>query len=60
MPVIALVGNKCGAGMTTLCIILASGLRRRYSTIVLDADPQLSSYQWRKRPLRDAWHLETL
>ena len=48
MPVIALVGNKGGAGKTTLCINLASGLSRRTSTIVLDADPQRSSSQWRE------------
>jgi chromosome partitioning protein len=47
MPVIALVGNKGGAGKTTLCINLACGLRRRFSTILLDADPQRSTYQWR-------------
>lgn len=47
MPVIALVGNKGGAGKTTLCINLASGLLRRESTILLDADPQRSSLQWR-------------
>lgn len=47
MPVIALVGNKGGAGKTTLCINLASGLHRQRSTVLLDADPQLSSLQWR-------------
>ncbi len=47
MPVIALVGNKGGAGKTTLCINLASGLLRRGSTILLDTDPQRSSLQWR-------------
>ena len=46
MPVIALVGNKGGAGKTTLCINLASGLAERDSTIVLDADPQRSSANW--------------
>jgi len=46
MPVIALVGNKGGAGKTTLCINLACGLQRRGSTLLLDADPQLSSLQW--------------
>lgn len=53
MPVIALVGNKGGAGKTTLCINLASGLSRRYSTILLDADPQRSSLQWRDIADRD-------
>jgi chromosome partitioning protein len=46
MPVIALVGNKGGAGKTTLCINLASALSDRDSTIVLDADPQRSSLNW--------------
>lgn len=48
MPVIALVGNKGGAGKTTLCINLASGLHRRFNTVLLDADPQRSSLQWRE------------
>ncbi len=48
MPVIALVGNKGGAGKTTLCINLACGLQRRCPTVLLDADPQLSSLQWRE------------
>lgn len=47
MPVIALVGNKGGAGKTTLCVNLAAALKSRGSVIVLDADPQLSSVQWR-------------
>ncbi len=47
MSVIALVGNKGGAGKTTLCINLASALLRRGSTLLLDADPQRSSIQWR-------------
>jgi chromosome partitioning protein len=47
MPVIALVGNKGGAGKTTLCVNLAAALRSRGSVVVLDADPQLSSLQWR-------------
>jgi len=53
MPVIALIGNKGGAGKTTLCINLASGLHRRCSTVLLDADPQLSSLQWRDIAVRD-------
>lgn len=47
MPVIALVGNKGGAGKTTLCINLASAIHRRKTTVLLDADPQRSSSQWR-------------
>jgi len=47
MATIALVGNKGGAGKTTLSVNLASGLSRRESTLVLDADPQRSVLQWR-------------
>lgn len=47
MATIALVGNKGGAGKTTLSVNLASGLNRRDPTIVLDADPQRSVLQWR-------------
>lgn len=46
MPVIALVGNKGGAGKTTLCINLASALAERGATLVLDADPQQSTHNW--------------
>lgn len=46
MATIALVGNKGGAGKTTLSVNLASGLNRRGTTIVLDADPQRSVLQW--------------
>lgn len=46
MPVIALVGNKGGAGKTTLCINLASALAERDATVVVDADPQQSSHNW--------------
>lgn len=47
MPVIALVGNKGGAGKTTLTVNLAVGLARHARVIILDADPQGSSLQWR-------------
>ncbi len=47
MPVIAVVGNKGGAGKTTLSINLASGLHSRADTVLLDADMQRSSMQWR-------------
>jgi len=53
MPVIAVVGNKGGAGKTTLSINLANGMHRRHSTVLLDADPQLSSLQWREIATRD-------
>ena len=46
MPVIAMVGNKGGAGKTTLSVNLASGLLRRATVAMLDADPQGSSLQW--------------
>ena len=48
MPVIALVGNKGGAGKTTLCVNLAAALADKASVVVLDADPQQSSSQWHK------------
>lgn len=47
MPVIALIGNKGGAGKTTLSVNLAAGLARNTDTAVLDADPQGSALQWR-------------
>ncbi len=47
MPkVIALVGNKGGAGKTTLCVNLAAALADKHSVAILDADPQQSSSQW--------------
>lgn len=46
MQVIALVGNKGGAGKTTLAINLASAFNELGPTILLDADPQGSSLQW--------------
>jgi chromosome partitioning protein len=47
MPIIAVVGNKGGAGKTTLSVNLASGIARRFPTVVVDADPQGSALQWR-------------
>jgi chromosome partitioning protein len=47
MPIVALVGNKGGAGKTTLCVNLATAMSALAPTIVLDADPQRSSLQWR-------------
>ena len=46
MPIIAFVGNKGGAGKTTLSVNLAAGLARKATTAVVDADPQGSAYQW--------------
>jgi chromosome partitioning protein len=47
VAIVALVGNKGGAGKTTLTINLASALGQRAATAILDADPQGSSLQWR-------------
>ena len=47
MPVIAVVGNKGGAGKTTLSVNLAAGLSKLASIAVVDADPQGSALQWR-------------
>jgi len=46
MSVIALVGNKGGAGKTTLSINLAVALAEQAETVLVDADPQGSSLQW--------------
>ena len=46
MPVIAVVGNKGGAGKTTLSVNLAAGLTRQASIAVVDADPQGSALHW--------------
>lgn len=46
MPVIAFVGNKGGAGKTTLSVNLAAGLARYADTAIIDADPQNSSVHW--------------
>ena len=54
MSVIAIVGNKGGAGKTTLSVNIASGLKSRERTAVVDADPQLSSLQWRAFSAGDA------
>ena len=47
MKVIAIVGNKGGAGKTTLSLNIANGLNRKFKTTIIDADPQGSSLQWR-------------
>ena len=47
MAVIALVGNKGGAGKTTLAVNLATTLVEEGSTAILDADPQGSALQWK-------------
>lgn len=47
MPIIAIVGNKGGAGKTTLSVNLASASHHDSATALVDADPQGSSLQWR-------------
>lgn len=54
MSIIAVVGNKGGAGKTTLSVNLASGINKRYRTAIIDADPQRSSLQWRAFSESDA------
>lgn len=46
MTVIALIGNKGGAGKTTLAINLAMMLHQQATTSLFDADPQGSSLHW--------------
>lgn len=53
MTVIALVGNKGGAGKTTLAVNLATLLAANGSTVVFDADPQGSVLQWQAIAGRD-------
>ncbi len=47
MPIIAVVGNKGGAGKTTLSVNIAAGLSKQYTIAMIDADPQGSSLHWR-------------
>lgn len=54
MSIIAIVGNKGGAGKTTLSVNIASGLNKQSRTAVIDADPQRSSLQWRAFSESDA------
>ena len=54
MSIIAVVGNKGGAGKTTLSVNLASGINKRFRTAIIDADPQRSSLQWRAFSESDA------
>ena len=46
MSVIALIGNKGGAGKTTLAINLATLLHQLSPIYLLDADPQGSALHW--------------
>ena len=55
MPIIAIVGNKGGAGKTTLSINIACAQALHTSVALVDADPQGSSLQWRAfSPREDA------
>jgi len=54
MTIIAIGGNKGGAGKTTLSVNIATGLNKRSRTAVIDADPQRSSLQWRAFSENDA------
>ena len=47
MPIIAVVGNKGGAGKTTLSVNLSVGLAKQSSVVLVDADPQGSASHWR-------------
>ncbi len=47
MTIIAMVGNKGGAGKTTIAVNLACVLNAVARTAILDADPQGSALQWR-------------
>ena len=47
MPVLAFVGNKGGAGKTTLSVNIAAGIGQEHSVAIVDADPQGSTLQWR-------------
>ncbi len=46
MAVIALIGNKGGAGKTTLAINLATVFQQQTATALFDADPQGSALHW--------------
>jgi chromosome partitioning protein len=46
VPVIAVVGNKGGAGKTTLSVNLVAGLAKQTSCVLVDADPQGSASSW--------------
>ncbi len=47
MSVIVLVGNKGGAGKTTLAVNLFAALARKAKVALIDADPQGSALQWK-------------
>ena len=53
MAVYALAGNKGGSGKTTLCLYLAGAFVVDQPTIVLNADLQRSSLQWRDVAVRE-------
>lgn len=47
MSVMVLVGNKGGAGKTTLAVNLFAALARKQTVALIDADPQGSAVQWK-------------
>ena len=47
MSVMVLVGNKGGAGKTTLAVNLFAALARKQTVALIDADPQGSALQWK-------------
>ena len=49
MPVISFASSKGGAGKTTSAIILATTLARKYSVVVIDADPAGRLISWSKK-----------
>lgn len=59
MAIIALAGEKGGAGKSTVCVHLAvEGVRRGRSVAILDADPQASIEKWSdRRNLPDMPHV---
>jgi len=68
MSVICLIGDRSGAGKTTLAINLAAALARKAPTVLLDADPHRAALQWCVKMQADqgltvedaAWDLEKL
>lgn len=68
MSVICLIGDRSGAGKTTLAVNLAAALARRAPTVLLDAAPHRAALQWCVKMQADqgltvkdaAWDLEKM